>query len=218
MKELHHANILIGKVEGKEAVFKILAEDLNFNVQANPDFLLMESETFGIDDSRYLKDWASGKPLLGEIKAALVITNAITSEAQNALLKVLEEPPIGTYIFINLQNLNNILPTFLSRVRVLNSDPEATLDPGKEASKFLHSDINERFSMVRSLAFKKEGKTILKNLIKDLEEVAYKNFPAKMNSKENMGKNMKAILTAKIFSTARGSSPKMLTEWLASVL
>jgi len=206
---VHHANILISKKDGRKAVFEILKEKLNFKVQANPDFLLMENKTFGIDEARDLKKWASGKPLLGETKACLVVADVITPEAQNAMLKVLEEPPLGTYIFINLENLQNLLPTFLSRVKVWRSDAEM-IGLEENATEFIKADINKKLLIVRSLAFKKEGKALLKDLIKNLEKVAYRN-PA-------MKKNMKNILTAKIFVTARGSSPKILAEWLASVL
>ena len=48
----------------------------------------------------------------------------------------------------------------------------------------------------------------MKELIKDLEKIAYKDG----------SKNIKNILTAKIFASARGSSPKMLLEWLACVI
>ncbi len=210
---MHHANIIINKGSCKDFVFDILEKDLNFNVKANPDFLLFENESFGIDDARDLALWTIGKPLVGEMKVSLLIIKSITPEAQNALLKVLEEPPPGTYIFINLESLGGILPTFLSRVRILDligisekSDVSSSKDIG---SKFLHSDIKEKFSIARSLS-KKEDKNEMKELIKNFEEIAYKN-----NFKPT---DLKNILTAKIFASTRGSSPKMLIEWLSCVI
>ncbi len=53
--------------------------------------------------------------------AAGVIQSAdlLTVEAQNALLKTLEEPPIHTHIYMEAQSINTLLPTILSRCTVI---------------------------------------------------------------------------------------------------
>ena len=215
MKEMHHANIIAGKTDSRDFVFDLIKNNLNFEVKANPDFLLLESESFGIDDARNLKRWVSGKPF-GENKVSLIITKSITHEAQNALLKVLEEPPTGTYLFINLESLGGLLPTFMSRVMVLNPKISKNTDEHSQdaGSKFLHSDINGKLAIVRALS-KNADKTKMKELLRSLEEISYKN-----NSKEIIknAEAMKNVLTAKIFASTRGSSPKMLLEWLSCVL
>lgn len=213
IKNIHHANVVIGKGDNRNFVFNILEKDLDFKIQANPDFLLMENESFGIDDARDLVKWAIGKPLCGELKVSLLIVKSITSDAQNALLKVLEEPPLGTYIFINLESLGGILPTFISRVRIINAltsaeTPDDTAGQNMD-SKFLRSNIKEKLAIIRSLS-KKEDKNEMKELIKNLEETAYKS--------DFKPEYLKKILTAKIFASSRGSSPKMLLEWLSCVL
>lgn len=195
---------------------------MGFKTRGNPDFWLLESEVFGIDDARSFGSWAAGKPLLGTIKVSLIVARSMTVEAQNALLKTLEEPPPGTYIFIHLESLGGLLPTFLSRVAVWKS-AEGRIDGsnGKALSQtdahlFLHSQIKERLATIRSLA-KKEDKTGMRELLKNLEIEAYQNYKTdgiKPASKEAL----KNILTAKVFASARGSSPKMLLEWLACVI
>jgi len=205
MKEIHHANIVVSREDSRDFVFSILEKDLDFKIQGNPDFLLLENESFGIDDARSLERWILGKPFRSDIKASLIIAKSITHEAQNALLKSLEEPPKGTYIFINIESLGGILSTFLSRVRVLDIQQEDV--ENKDAKKFLSEGIKGKLAIIRNLA-KSEDKTPMRDLIKSLEETAYKNH----------SKNMKDILTAKIFAGSRGSSPKMLLEWLSCVL
>jgi DNA polymerase III delta prime subunit len=214
-KKTHHANIVVGG-GGRDFVFGILENDLQFKTQGNPDFLMLESDFFGIDDVRDFEKWVIGRPFLGGHKVSLIVVKSITHEAQNALLKTLEEPPLGTFIFINIESLGGLLPTFLSRVRILELPkgvfemPRSQKTPfGNEAQKFLVGKIKERFAMTRSLA-KKENKDEMKDLIKNLEEIAYEN--------KAKPEDLKNILTAKIFASARGSSPKMLLEWLACVL
>lgn len=209
---MHHANIILSDKDCRDSVYEILVKNLNFNVSANPDFLIMEGEPFGIGEARELERWAIGKPLTGENKVCLIITKTITPEAQNALLKVLEEPTAGTYFFINLENLGGLLPTIISRVMILDHISESKTGGGKsksEISKFLNSKIGDRLAVVRSLA-KKENKNDMKEFIKNLEEIAYEE--------KATANQMKNILTAKIFARARGSSPKVLLEWLSGVL
>jgi DNA polymerase III delta prime subunit len=209
-KKMHHANVIVGE-NVRNFVFEILERDLNFKTQANPDFLLIKNESFGIDDARNFEKWVIGKPLLGGLKVSIMIIKSITHEAQNALLKVLEEPPFGTYIFINIESLGGLLPTFLSRVRILDA-PKNNAE-NNNAHKFLNSKIKEKLSLVQTLSKKNpsaDGKNEMKELIKNLEKIAYRN-----NFKHQ---NLKDILTAKIFASTRGSSPKMLLEWLSCVI
>lgn len=215
MDTLHHANIILSEKDPRDFVFDILEKKLNFKIHKNPDFSFFRTDSFGILDARNLEKWTMGKPLSGNTKVYLLMANSITSEAQNALLKVLEEPPRGTYIFIVIENLGNILPTFLSRIRVFDlrdSKGESNArknDVARNAEMFLKSGIKSRLATIVSLA-KDESKIEMKNLIRDLEEIAYhRGFDQK---------NMKNILTAKIFATSRGSSPKMLLEWLSCVI
>lgn len=221
---MHHANVIINRKDCRDFVFEILKKDLSFDVKANPDFLVIESDGFGIDDARSLKKWAIGKPLLGETKVCFIITKSITHEAQNALLKVLEEPTLGTYFFIKLENRGGLLPTFLSRVNFLENSQRGALEENflraplrkeneNNASKFLNSDKKEKLFLIQTLS-KKTDKTGMKEIIKDLEKICYENFVKDISK----AKIMKNILIAKIFATARGASPKMLLEWLACVI
>ena len=206
---MHHANIIISEEDCRNAVFGVLEKNLNFKTNANPDFLLVEKEFLGIDDARDLEKWAIGRPFTGDVKVSLLIAKYITHEAQNALLKVLEEPPLGTYIFISLGSLGGVLPTFISRVRILDLpviSGEIEKPTQNTAFEFLRSGIKEKLAIIHSLSNKKD-KNEMKELIKDLEKIAYK--------KNFKHRDLKNILTAKFFVSARGSSPKMLFEWLS---
>lgn len=209
--KLHHANIILGK-EGRNFVNAILETDLNFKILGNPDFFVLEMETFGIDDARELSRWVIGKPLAGDTKVALIVTSSITHEAQNALLKVLEEPPSGTHIFINLSSIAGLLPTFMSRVFVLSSENDKTAISKKDSDNFLRSSIKERLATIR-LLIKKEDKAGIKDFLVGLEQ--------SLHSKEkavNPTEELKSVIKAKVFASARGSSPKMILEWLSTVV
>lgn len=54
--------------------------------------------------------------------------DGLTQEAQNALLKVLEEPPADTVVILTTQSKRMLLPTILSRVQVLRVHPPSQTD------------------------------------------------------------------------------------------
>lgn len=75
-----------------------------------------EEKSVGIEKIRDLKEWSSFKPSEGKVKVAIIIeAQTLTTEAQNALLKTLEEPPKGTIIILSAPDKQNLLNTVTSR-------------------------------------------------------------------------------------------------------
>lgn len=94
---------------GKKTFALELANEL-----AGPEDITMI--TPDIDAVREMKRFFSLTPLNGKYKVA-VIDNAhrLTDEAQNALLKILEEPSASSIIILVTSNPEELLPTILSR-------------------------------------------------------------------------------------------------------
>lgn len=109
----------------------------------NPDDYLEEFDTLGINDSRRLRQLAT----LKQTDRRLVIRfNAITVEAQNALLKTLEEPAVGNHFILITPSLGSLLPTFLSRCKISrNPDGKANFDLMK---RFVDAEPSERLEIV----------------------------------------------------------------------
>jgi len=81
-----------------------------------------EKGSIGIDIVRNLQKFLLLKTAgTQKIRRAVLIEDAhlMTHEAQNALLKILEEPPADTIIVLTAVPSNNILPTIQSRVQQL---------------------------------------------------------------------------------------------------
>ncbi|HHY53509.1 MAG TPA: DNA polymerase III subunit delta' [Clostridiales bacterium] len=92
---------------------------------SHPDLLIYEGEkgkakSFHIDLVRQLRAQAYVAPNEGERKVLLLedVQN-MTEQAQNALLKVLEEPPASTVFLLTCQSRGQLLETILSRVSVI---------------------------------------------------------------------------------------------------
>ncbi len=71
-----------------------------------------------IDSVRKIKNFLSLMPNEGALKLVVVQeAHLLTVEAQNAMLKLLEETPENRFIILLAQNADNLLPTVLSRLQ-----------------------------------------------------------------------------------------------------
>ena len=90
-----------------------------------------EASSIGISDVRLWQNKLFLAPLSSAVTIG-IIPNAelLTTEAQNALLKTLEEPPPHTKIYIESQSSSSLLPTILSRCQIiqLTTKPIITQD------------------------------------------------------------------------------------------
>lgn len=77
-----------------------------------------------IQQARDLGAALSESPMEGERKAAIIDpADSMTTEAQNCMLKTLEEPPADTTLMLIAENTDLLLPTVRSRCRRVNFRP-----------------------------------------------------------------------------------------------
>jgi DNA polymerase III delta prime subunit len=83
-------------------------------------FILKKSEdgSIGIDKVRLLKNFLYQKPIFSEKRIVVICdSERMTPEAQNAVLKIVEEPPADSLILFILRNEESLLPTLVSRLQ-----------------------------------------------------------------------------------------------------
>lgn len=95
---------------------------------AHPDVIELRREeskaSLGIDSVREVMKQVYIKPIATDYKAVIVHeAHLLTVEAQNAMLKVIEEPPERTVFFFLCDNVASILPTVISRSVMINLPP-----------------------------------------------------------------------------------------------
>ena len=73
----------------------------------------------------------------------IIISDAhlMNDEAQNALLKSLEEPPDGIIFILTTNNINALLPTILSRCRIINFNPLNNENVIKILTEYFQTDM-----------------------------------------------------------------------------
>jgi len=141
---LAHAYCLTGEEAiGKTAVARALAEELLLGegqpsrLEVHPDFWSDDRpEAISIDEIRFhpergaptheqsLQQFLSLKPFVAPLRVAL-LANAerMTEQAQNCLLKTLEEPPPNTVLLLTTAYPDHLLPTCLSRCQLISLSP-----------------------------------------------------------------------------------------------
>lgn len=105
----HHA-VLIERGE-REAVGLVLWNELQ---ALSPAHRFFNQTVLDIDTARSLITWAQ-TPYNDE-KIAIVSFSTITLPAQNAMLKMLEEPRVGVRFILITSNKDNLIETVLSRI------------------------------------------------------------------------------------------------------
>jgi hypothetical protein len=147
---LHHAYLLEGASD------KIVPEILNFientlgvKTTGNPDFQHISTDSFKIKDARALKALATEKGFSNNKRIFLISANGFLLEAQNALLKMFEEPIENTHFFLIVPDSNVLLRTLISRFYFIKS---SHTDGGqKEAEKFLTLPLSTRIDFIKEL-------------------------------------------------------------------
>lgn len=126
---LSHAHLIAGEDGvGKGKLANILAKFiLNGDLDRKyVDIINYSSEksSFGVDDVRDIIEEVYKKPFEKDKKVIIIHEgNKLTIQAQNALLKTIEEPPKGVYIIILCESLQLILDTIKSRCEIYKLKP-----------------------------------------------------------------------------------------------
>lgn len=139
----------------------------------HPDLLYFPAESkLGIDSARDIKKHFSFKPFQAKGKVVVLEDGkSLTVEAQNALLKIIEEPPPFSTIILAAESDVNFLPTLLSRCQVIKLQ-ETPLRQGfagqaGDIKKLLTLTTGERFEYIEK---SKERDQILRSIIQYFHE------------------------------------------------
>ena len=98
--------------------------NLNLNELDSRVFL---RDDFGINDA---KDVISESYISSQkLKTIIIAANKFNIYAQNALLKIFEEPPKNIRFIIIAKSKSSLLPTILSRMAIIKNKKTITINP-----------------------------------------------------------------------------------------
>ena len=143
--QITHSYLMIGiQGIGKKLLAKEYAKVIlgNNDIINNPDFLCIEPDgnSIKIEQIRKLQKEIQEKPIISNKKVYIIDdADLMTKEAQNCLLKTLEEPPEFAVIILIGSNENAFLPTIKSRCMILHFN----ILSDSEIKTYLQEQYNE---------------------------------------------------------------------------
>lgn len=211
-------------VRGTEAHFDALRARLVFEGvirESSPDLYARSYRKFGVDESHDITGRARTRAIDLEQRVFILFIPGITNEAQNALLKTIEEPAANALFFIVTPSPEMLLPTVLSRVQPLSIEitkgAPATSGLHVDAAEFLATSPDKRLAMLKPLYDydEDEGRDI-GAVIAFLQDVEARL--GKLSASEDKAEALKALYRARGFVGDKGSLLKALLEQMALLI
>lgn len=221
-KVLHHAYCLLGNTaSNKESLLDFIKTDLGIETTHNPDIRIFEYPELMIDDARVIRDAQMGRSFGGGKQFFIVVTSRINDQAQNALLKVLEEPTEDTHFFLLISDDTGLLPTLRSRLQFLYGADALSIEYKKEARNFIAHPIPERLELAKKWAKEvsdeKRTKAQINSFLDALEKELYADYTQRV-SELKVRKMFENLLMVKGYMRTQGASVKMLLEYIAFLI
>ena len=168
-----------------------------FDTENHPDFLVVEPEgnTIKVEQIRQMISKIIEKPIISDKKVYIVNdSDKMTEEAQNTLLKTLEEPPENIIIILIAKKEGKILDTIKSRCAKITFQP-IEQDKLKEILKkqYQYENISEHLltffngSIEKALKVK-EKKEIYEQIEKVVLKIKQMSKIEMLNQKNNIDK------------------------------
>ena len=215
MFERGHAFLVQGSAEVVPQIMGALGREAN-----DPDVYARTYRNFGIDEARDLRSRANSRALkAGSRRIFIIACTGITAEAQNALLKTLEEPPADALFVFIVPSPHALLSTVRSRMQMVEVVPSKSRVANQkieavDAKEFLTSSQAERLEMLKPLFDRDEneerdiGGAIV--FLASLEEILGSHIE---NTEGKRG--VEAIYRARKYMSDKGALMKPLLEQVA---
>lgn len=204
---LHHTNVCVGN--RAQIIFDIdaLISESSKDIK-KIERLVYEFDKFLLKDAEHIFSRHIHKVGEDEMQIITIAFNATNMETQNSMLKVLEEPPRGTYFFLIVPRKKILLPTVLSRSQIFEYVQE--IEISDDTKKFISSPLAIRLEIVKKIIddLKDEKKT-KQEVIEFVEEIE-----KHIHTKKDMVL-LKRIMELKEYIKDQGASVKQLLEYIA---
>lgn len=206
----HHAYLLEGDIEPSyEELLKALT-NLKIITLGNPDIFIKDYKNLLIEDVREIKDFESQTRNNEKNQKILILkTRMFSYPAQNALLKVFEEPKANTIFFLIMPDATKLFPTLRSRLFAIKGKFAADDELREQARFFLNIDKKKRLDFIKDF-IDMDSKVLLKE-----KAVKFLSLLESEISKSSNKKKAEDVYLAKKYIGDQGSSPKILLEHLA---
>ncbi|MCE9541265.1 hypothetical protein K8R03_01745 [Candidatus Kaiserbacteria bacterium] len=223
---------LIGNVQlvagGEDSVPGILAllRNEGWDVEGNPDIDIRVYPQFRVEDARQLCERSATRAVTDARRVFIIVTPNLTYEAQNTMLKTLEEPAGNALFFFVVPAPDALMPTVRSRSQMLRVDvvvsseplgmkltaPSPAVHTYPDAGLFLRSSPQKRLDIIKPLLEKGDDDvrdiSSIIMFLSSLERMLIGRAQAARSG-------IDAVYRARKYATDKGSMLKPLLEQVA---
>lgn len=212
-ENLHHAYLIEGDARALvEPLLEHLSKTLGIPKNGNPNIHENIVETLDIGTAREIRREAGMTPFGGGKSVFIIGARSMGVEAQNALLKTLEEPGEGSILFLIVPTRELLLPTVRSRVLELSSTTrESTAADAALAKRFIEGGAIERISLAQEI-HKEEDKDVARDRAKALLTALIVGYGRSDNRDAHY---LERLIAARRLLYSRSPSLKLILEGLA---
>lgn len=213
---LHHAYLIEATPEAGVAAVLSLFEEWGIRTSGNADVRTLVFDTLFIDDAHDIRKEERYFPVNGSKKIFVIAFNVIHHDAQNALLKTIEEPTENTHFFFVTRTREALLPTVRSRMQLIAGAVADGLGGGDEGKEFLRASIPERFKMIEPMTkAKAEERGEAREDARKLLDAIERALCADLKRRQEFAPSLAHVLFAKTALAKSAPSLKLLLEHLA---
>lgn len=230
----HHAQLIAGNHKAYEFLLNKIEQNLGLG-KTHPDLMTFTyiDQKLGVEEAGYIRDALIRNPANAPQIVVVIYAHTLTEQAQNALLKICEEPPKHSYIFLVTDFLPHLIPTLRSRFVVYELDfEEKSVEKVAEllsVENFLKSSIDKRLTIAKDLHTAMDKETIgigeVWDFANKIEKIIHDRLiaspavsgttPQDLESREKMCDALDVLNRTQQYMHAPGNSVKMLLEYLA---
>lgn len=181
--KIFQSYLIIGDKKQTQAKTEALLVSLDIKVGTGPDIAItVPQKSIAIEEIREIKSTIDKKPFLEKYKVYIIReADKLTLEAQNALLKIFEEPPKHAIIILETANPKKLLETIRSRAVIINIIREE-----QKAAQYPAKNIKESLLQIPS---QDDTTTWIDQQI----EISYQSLREQIYKKQNFKSTAKMI-------------------------
>ncbi len=184
-------------------------------VALSPAHRYFNQTVLDIETAREIISWAK-TPYEGE-RVGLISFHTAGVPAQNALLKILEEPPHNTRFILLTSNISNLLPTVISRLDIHPSSVDSLKETlNSEAVLFLNTRPTDRMKLPFVVALLEKKDEADRKDRESVREFILSLLPLLPREKNNS--YIIEVLETSSYASDPSASGKALIEYLSLLL
>ena len=170
--------------------------------------------SFGIDDAQEISARSRSRALSKSGRVFILSMPGMTNEAQNALLKTIEEPAAGARFFFIIPSPETLLPTLRSRMQSMSLPGSFFAESIVPVAAFLSASPEKRLEALKPLyTYDEDEGRDTASIIAFLHEIE-RVLAVRPQTPQNI-EGIRAVYRARKYASDKGSLLKVLLEQVA---